>query len=368
MFEDENAPPPQLFPCHSCGRSFNAKAMERHSKVCKKINNNTRKAFDSKKQRHVVDEFGGFTKKKSDTRLNRTNQIKKQPAKSSWKEKHENFIKTIKQARNVTAAIKQGKPLPPVSPPTINPDYIQCPHCSRRFNKTSAERHINFCAEQKKRIGNQQKKSTNMKARTQYKPPKLKKPPKIPPRDPDVRKNGVNGVRFSEVGNEEGNGGVGNVNGLNGNGRKLNGRTGSRRNPPAWDNTVDVSTQGEHRSRTGLKFVPSSRGPMNQKKPVRKVNRNLVEEDTNRAVPYYSDVKTRKTSSIRKYKFEEDAYLAGINQPNQYLAGINQPNQVKRSNTKKKLSANCNECGSDYPVERARFCCMCGVKRLYVDV
>ena len=68
-----------------------------------------------------------------------------------------------------------------------------------------------------------------MKARTQYKPPKLKKPPKIPPRDPDVRKNGVNGVRFSEVGNEEGNDGVGNVNGLNGNGRKLNGRTGSRR-------------------------------------------------------------------------------------------------------------------------------------------
>ena len=43
--------------------------MERHSKVCKKINNNTRKAFDSKKQRHVVDEFGGFTKKKSDTRF-----------------------------------------------------------------------------------------------------------------------------------------------------------------------------------------------------------------------------------------------------------------------------------------------------------
>ena len=53
-----------------------------------------------------------------------------------------------------------------------------------------------------------------------------------------------------------------------------------RRNPPAWDNTVDVSNQGEHRTRTGLKFVPSSRGPMNAKKPVRKVAhaRNLVEE------------------------------------------------------------------------------------------
>ena len=71
-----------------------------------------------------------------------------------------------------------------------------------------------------------------MKARTQYKPPKLKKPPKITPRDPDVRKNGANGVRFSEFGNEEenvrsGNDGVGN--GLNRNRRKLNRRTGSRR-------------------------------------------------------------------------------------------------------------------------------------------
>jgi hypothetical protein len=65
-----------------------------------------------------------------------------------------------------------------------------------------------------------------MKARTQYKPPKLRKAPKIPPRDPDDRKNGSN-VRFSEVGNEDDVGNVGN--GFNGNGRKLNGRTVSRR-------------------------------------------------------------------------------------------------------------------------------------------
>lgn len=35
--------------------------------------------------------------------------------------------------------------LPP-PPPSTNPDYIQCPHCGRRFNEAAAERHIPKCA------------------------------------------------------------------------------------------------------------------------------------------------------------------------------------------------------------------------------
>lgn len=35
--------------------------------------------------------------------------------------------------------------LPP-PPPSYNPDYVQCPHCGRRFNETAAERHIPKCA------------------------------------------------------------------------------------------------------------------------------------------------------------------------------------------------------------------------------
>lgn len=36
-------------------------------------------------------------------------------------------------------------------------DYIQCPHCQRRFNQSAAERHINFCKEQAARIPNKGK-------------------------------------------------------------------------------------------------------------------------------------------------------------------------------------------------------------------
>lgn len=35
--------------------------------------------------------------------------------------------------------------LPP-PPPSYNPDYVQCPHCGRRFNESAAERHIPKCA------------------------------------------------------------------------------------------------------------------------------------------------------------------------------------------------------------------------------
>ena len=73
---------------------------------------------------------------------------------SNWRAKHEEFISNLKAARGVTAAQKTGGPLPPPPPPAANPDYAQCPHCSRRFNEHAAERHIPFCKEQKSRLAN----------------------------------------------------------------------------------------------------------------------------------------------------------------------------------------------------------------------
>lgn len=73
---------------------------------------------------------------------------------SNWRAKHEEFISNLRAARGVTAAQKTGGPLPPPPPPAANPDYVQCPHCSRRFNEHAAERHIPFCKEQKSRLAN----------------------------------------------------------------------------------------------------------------------------------------------------------------------------------------------------------------------
>ena len=45
-----------------------------------------------------------------------------------------------------------GTSLSPPKPSQPNPDYVQCPHCERRFEQYSAERHIPFCKEKHSRI------------------------------------------------------------------------------------------------------------------------------------------------------------------------------------------------------------------------
>ena len=45
-----------------------------------------------------------------------------------------------------------GKNIPPPRPSEPNPDYVQCPHCGRRFEEFAAERHMPFCKEKHSRI------------------------------------------------------------------------------------------------------------------------------------------------------------------------------------------------------------------------
>ncbi|XP_052832053.1 zinc finger C2HC domain-containing protein 1A isoform X1 [Octopus bimaculoides] len=134
-----------LEPCEFCGRKFNGKVIPKHRKICAKVSSNKRKIFDSTKQRAEA--------------LNLTaNQVKQNLKKeipipkSNWRAKHEDFINSIRNAKKVTQALAEGKPLPPPPPPLVNADYIQCEYCERRFNKAAAERHINFCREQHQRI------------------------------------------------------------------------------------------------------------------------------------------------------------------------------------------------------------------------
>lgn len=66
---------------------------------------------------------------------------------NNWRAKHEDFIKTIRAAKQMQAYVAKGGKLSdlPPPPPSENPDYVQCPHCSRRFNEAAATRHIPIC-------------------------------------------------------------------------------------------------------------------------------------------------------------------------------------------------------------------------------
>jgi len=41
--------------------------------------------------------------------------------KSNWRQKHDDFVRTIRAARDAQAAVERGEPLPPPPPPSINP-------------------------------------------------------------------------------------------------------------------------------------------------------------------------------------------------------------------------------------------------------
>lgn len=68
--------------------------------------------------------------------------------KSNWRKKHEEFINNIRAAKQAQAHVAAGGKLAdlPPPPPLDTSDYIQCPHCGRKFNQAAADRHIPKCA------------------------------------------------------------------------------------------------------------------------------------------------------------------------------------------------------------------------------
>ena len=67
--------------------------------------------------------------------------------KSDWRKKREDFVAALRAAKAAQRHLAAGgkiSDLPP-PPPSDTSDYIQCPHCSRKFSEGAAERHIPKC-------------------------------------------------------------------------------------------------------------------------------------------------------------------------------------------------------------------------------
>lgn len=133
---------PELGKCRHCGRKFLLPRLERHSNVCSRMQGSKRKVFDSSRARAKGTELEQYLNWKGSASVKA-----EVPPKSNWRQKHESFIRTLRQAREVQQIIAKGgtpSDLPPILP-AENPDYIQCPHCSRHFAPKVAERHIPKC-------------------------------------------------------------------------------------------------------------------------------------------------------------------------------------------------------------------------------
>ncbi|CAF0746296.1 unnamed protein product [Didymodactylos carnosus] len=117
---------------------------KKHQAICRKILTNKRKTFDAGKQRATDSDIPYAATKK--TLQIYTGQIRPQDEKSkykkpNWRERHQSLIKSIREARSVTQAIKSGGPLPKFRPTEIPSDYVECPYCNRNFNQHAAQRH-----------------------------------------------------------------------------------------------------------------------------------------------------------------------------------------------------------------------------------
>ncbi|KFQ72362.1 Zinc finger C2HC domain-containing protein 1C, partial [Phaethon lepturus] len=128
--------------CSFCGRKFLCTRLEKHMSICGKSQSSKRKVFDSSRARARGTELEQYQRWKSSERPQN-----KPPRKNNWRQKHEVFIQTLRQARQVQQVLSKGgkvSDLPPL-PPIENPDYVACPYCRRRFAPQAAERHIPKC-------------------------------------------------------------------------------------------------------------------------------------------------------------------------------------------------------------------------------
>ncbi|PNJ54343.1 zinc finger C2HC domain-containing protein 1A isoform X1 [Pongo abelii] len=347
----------ELLPCKICGRTFFPVALKKHGPICQKTATKKRKTFDSSRQRAEGTDIPTVKP------LKPRPEPPKKP--SNWRRKHEEFIATIRAAKGLDQALKEGGKLPPPPPPSYDPDYIQCPYCQRRFNENAADRHINFCKEQAARISNKGKFSTDTKgkptSRTQYKPPALKKS-----NSPGTASSGSSrlpqpsGAGKTVVGVPSG---------------KVSSSSSSLGNKLQ---TLSPSHKG---------IAAPHAGNMDKLGPPLRTGRlvqRLYDSDTksdsaikrHELLPIYkANVKPRNSTPpslarnpapgvlTNKRKTYTESY---IYRPDGDSASSLNGGNIKgiEGNSPGNLSKFCHECGTKYPVEWAKFCCECGIRRM----
>eukprot|EP00743_Colponemidia_sp_Colp-15_P005445 GILK01005854.1.p1 GENE.GILK01005854.1~~GILK01005854.1.p1 ORF type:complete len:632 (-),score=100.75 GILK01005854.1:118-1968(-) len=125
-------------PCNICGRKFNKDRIAKHETVCNKPKKRKLKVWDGSSKRVEGTVFEEF----------KDNRSKTPPKQTRWRREREEFRSIIEQGKVVNQFQQQGRSLKDLPPPPKsepNPDYVQCPHCSRRFNQIAAEKHVASC-------------------------------------------------------------------------------------------------------------------------------------------------------------------------------------------------------------------------------
>ena len=145
------AGPVPLFPCESCGRKFNEKALARHARSCAKAQAK-RKAFDAAKNRQAEGATMAAQRLDAERRAFKGRSYGEEravPAKKvpKWKQQSEQLRRATGAPPAASSSSGGGGGGGGGAPaePYVDPSYVQCPNCQRRFNEHAAERHIPQC-------------------------------------------------------------------------------------------------------------------------------------------------------------------------------------------------------------------------------
>lgn len=144
-----------LVPCPECGRKFKEESLEKHVRICKKVFQQKRKQFNS-----AANRLGDFenaqqliAKATSVRKKNGENKDQKRTSKTipEWQKKSLAFRQAILQAKGAEGDEDAQKKAAEIQQQldaaggASNTGQVQCPHCSRTFNKEAGERHIAIC-------------------------------------------------------------------------------------------------------------------------------------------------------------------------------------------------------------------------------
>ncbi|XP_033988387.1 zinc finger C2HC domain-containing protein 1A isoform X1 [Trematomus bernacchii] len=311
-FEDGEAPSgEELIQCNTCKRCFFPKVLGKHAKICQKSAAKRRKVFDSGRQRAEGTDIPTLKpikpKSQSSTSSGKAEPLKKP---SNWRKKHEDFIATIRAAKGIDQVLKDGGPLPPPPPATYDPDYVQCPFCQRRFNEGAADRHMKFCQEQAARMPSKGNKLGE-----------VKKPAARTPTKPSAPVKKVASPAMSSIPSAS---------------SRLPQRSGIGQ--PSGMSSSKIASAGSLRTNpSGLTSPPLGVG-----------------SKTRGVSSGYGPARNTQ-SGIALNKKKVDNYISRNDNDGS--------DEIDNGGVKSKF---CRSCGTKYPVESAKFCCECGLRRMCI--
>jgi hypothetical protein len=163
MDEEEPSGDIDMSECPDCGRSFATDRLEKHMKICKKVFGTKRKAFDVTAMRVEGTDAAQFVKKQKRSEANAAKagagggtgagagngakqgngEIKKM---AKWKVQRAQFLNMIRAAKGPANGEGGGYTAEELAEMEVMDDRVECPHCSRKFNPSSADKHIAICA------------------------------------------------------------------------------------------------------------------------------------------------------------------------------------------------------------------------------